>query len=242
MSLPETSNVITTLATEASEIIPGPTTSRLSALARRHELWLHSGSQWEKNPGGRPWNTTVLFNPDGEIVAKYRKLHLFDVVVSQNLTVNESDITSPGEEIVLARTSLGRLGLAICYDLRFPELFRLLALAGADVIFVPANFTAATGRAHWESLLRARAIENGCYILAAAQCGLKPQYQAHGHSLILNPWGEIIAGAQDQEELITADINLEEVAQARQKIPNLANRREDIYNLKASKPITGKLI
>ena len=232
ISLPETANVITVEASSHAETIPGPTTERLAALARRLGLWVHGGSLWEKSGGPKPWNTSVMINPEGELTTRYRKLHLFDVEVLNGPSVRESALISPGGEIVLTETGLGRFGFTICYDLRFPELFRLLALAGAEVIFMPACFTEATGRAHWESLLRARAIENGCYILAAAQCGRKPKYQAHGHSLAVSPWGEITACLPEGEGLIMAEIDLEAVKLARQQIPGLANRREDVYCLK----------
>ena len=233
ISLPETANVIAADPARHAETIPGPTTERLAALARRHGLWLHGGSLWEKDErAGKPWNTTVLINPEGKVVSRYCKLHLFDVEVEDGPGFRESDLISPGEWIVKTNTDLGRFGFTICYDLRFPELFRLLALGGAEVIFVPACFTETTGRAHWEPLLRARAIENGCYVLAAAQCGRKPKYQAHGHSLAVNPWGEIIACQPAGEGFILAEIDLEAVKAARRQIPALANRRDDIYGLK----------
>lgn len=234
ISLPETANIIASDPGGHAEPVPGPTTGRLAALARRHGLWIHGGSLWEKNDGGRPWNTTVLINPEGEVAARYRKLHLFDVEVEGGPDIRESDSISPGREIVSVDTDLGRLGFAICYDLRFPELFRLLALAGAEVIFVPACFAETTGRAHWESLLRARAIENGCYILAAAQCGRKPKYRAHGHSLAIGPWGDIIAARPEGEGCLLAEIDLDSVKAARRQIPGLANRRDDVYSLGAA--------
>ena len=255
VSLPETANLIAADPAKAAETIPGPTTERLAALARRHGLWIHGGSLWEKEAGerispvpaeplehhgrpneikpppGKPWNTTVLIDPEGKAVSRYQKLHLFDVEVEDGPSFRESDHISPGQWMVRTDTEFGRFGFTICYDLRFPELFRLLALGGAEVIFVPACFTEATGRAHWEPLLRARAIENGCYILAAAQCGLKPKYLAHGHSLAVSPWGEIIARQPEGEGLILAEIDLEAVKAARRQIPALANRRDDIYRL-----------
>ena len=214
-----------------SEDLAGPTATFLSALARRHGLWIHGGSFRESNSPRPPFNTSVFIDPAGQIRAIYRKIHLFDVEITEGPSFTESDHTSAGEKIVVHQSGLGVFGFSICYDLRFPEMFRLMALRGAQVIFVPANFTRATGQAHWECLLRARAIENGCYIVAAAQCGLKPEYQAHGHSLVIDPWGTIVAELGDSEDVCLAEINIEIVSEARKKIPALTNRREDVYCL-----------
>lgn len=177
----------------------------------------------------RAYNTSILLGPDGGILAKYRKIHTFDVTLPDGTVCNESERVCPGKEIVVADTELGRLGFAICYDLRFPELFRAMALAGAQVIFLPADFTRPTGKDHWEPLLRARAIENGCYVIAAGQTGKKPRYEANGNSMIVDPWGTVLARAQEGPGVIYGEIDLDYLEEVRQKIPSLANRREEVY-------------
>lgn len=232
VSLPETFNMIAGgEAAGSAETIPGPTSEFLAGLAARHRLWLHGGSFREISDSGKAFNTTLMFTPEGKLAAQYRKLHLFDIDIAGGPNYRESENTSPGPAMVTAQTELGCLGFAICYDLRFPELFTLMALAGTELIFLPANFTQTTGQAHWKILLRARAIENGCYIVAAAQCGLKPAYQAHGHSVIINPRGEIIAELPEGEGIVMAEIDLNTVAATRAQMPNLKNRRSDIYRL-----------
>ena len=160
-------------AGHAEEIPGGPTFRRMSQLAREHGLWLHCGSIYERTPEDpRPFNTTMVINPQGELAARYRKLHPFDVVIPNGPEHRESRQVCPGREIVTVDTGeVGKLGLAICYDLRFGELFRLMALEGAQILLEPANFTMPTGKDHWEVLLRARAIENGCYVLAPPSVG-----------------------------------------------------------------------
>lgn len=213
------------------EEIPGPIVKSLMELAKEEEIWIHGGSIREKG-AEKSYNTTVLINPAGEICAKYRKLHLFDVDIKNGPAVRESDRILKGEEIVMADTGLGKLGLTICYDVRFPELYRLLALKGAEVIFVPANFTHPTGMAHWEVLLRARAIENGVWIVAANQTGVKEDFTAsHGRSMVIDPWGRITAQAEFAETIIYADIDTKMVRAVQAQIPSLKNRRSDIYNL-----------
>ena len=215
-----------------AENVPGPTTGYLADLARRYGLWIQGGSLIEARPGGSlPWNTSVLISPDGSLAAVYRKIHLFDLSLDGQERLQESQQFSAGHDIVTADTELGCFGFAVCYDLRFPELYRLMALDGAELIFTPANFTRPTGEHHWESLLRARAIENGCYIIAASQCGRKPGYQAHGHSLAVGPGGELLGCLPDGEGLLMVEIDLAQVAEARRRIPSLANRRDDVYLL-----------
>ncbi|NLL81852.1 MAG: carbon-nitrogen hydrolase family protein [Tissierellia bacterium] len=211
--------------------IPGKTINFMMELAKKHKLWIHCGSIKEYNKNGKPFNTTVMLNPDGEIVSKYSKLHLFDVDLDISGSFKESDNNSPGSEIVNIETEVGNLGFTICYDIRFPELFRLLTLNGAEVIFVPANFTYQTGKAHWSTLLRARAIENGVYIIACGQCGQKPKVLAYGHSMIVDPWGTVLAEAEEEEGIIYAEIDLDYINKVRSEVPSLSNRRADIYDL-----------
>ncbi|MCE2852385.1 MAG: carbon-nitrogen hydrolase family protein [Roseiflexaceae bacterium] len=212
-----------------AEAIDGDTAQAFAAAAKRHGIWLHGGSIIEKSGHGKDYNTTLVFNPQGERVAIYRKIHLFDVDIAPG-SYRESDTYLPGEQIVTTDIAGITLGLTICYDMRFPELYRCLALAGAKVIAVPAAFTAFTGKDHWEPLLRARAIENQCYIIAPAQWGEHPVgRQCYGRSLIINPWGTVIAQAPDGEGVVVANLDMSELERIRKSVPSLANRRPAIY-------------
>jgi predicted amidohydrolase len=215
--------------------IPGPHSDAFAAVARRHGTWVLVGSLAELGPDAdRPWNTSVLIGPDGSIAATYRKVHLFDVSVDLAVGRGPADLesarVSPGDRAVLARVDGIGVGLTVCYDLRFPELYRALTLAGADLLTVPANFTERTGRDHWEVLLRARAIENGAYVLAPSQIGGPAGMPAFGRSLVIDPWGTILAQAADTEAIVEATLDLERVAVVRQAIPALAHRRPDVYD------------
>ncbi len=218
-----------------AETVPGRVTERLGALARRYGVTVHGGSMLEveagADAGAKPFNTAVLFDARGALVARYRKIHLFDAAPRDgDAPYRESDTTRAGDEIVSAEVDGLRLGLATCYDLRFPELFRALALRGAEILLLPAAFTLQTGRDHWEPLLRARAIENTCYVIAAGQVGEHPlQRMAFGRSMIIDPWGTVLAQAPDEPCVVTAEIDLDRVADVRRRIPSLANRRQDVY-------------
>jgi predicted amidohydrolase len=181
---------------------------------------------------GKFFNTSVVLAPSGEIVATYRKIHLFDVNVPGAIVHRESDVIAPGDEMVVARLEGIALGLSICFDLRFPELYRALALAGADVIAIPAAFNAVTGRAHWETLVRARAIENHAFVIAAAQAGTTSEGIAtYGHSLIVDPWGETLAeSTSDRPEVLVATLDLSEVGRRRTQIAVMDFRRPDVYD------------
>lgn len=231
VAFPEVVNILSE-EPQYAETIPGPTTELLAEKAREHQLWIHGGSISAVNPDGvRTYNTTVLINPQGEIVARYSKLHNFDMTLPDGSSVRESDRKEPGREIVTVETELGHLGFAICYDMRFPELFRLMTLAGAQIIFLPANFTMPTGKDHWEPLLRARAIENGCYLIAPNQVGVKEKFVAYGNSMIVDPWGTVIARASDKPGVILAEIDLDYLEAVRRRNPSVANRRTDVYQL-----------
>lgn len=209
---------------------PDPWVSALAEKAAEHRIHIHCGSVFEHVGGStRPRNTSVLLAPDGTIAAAYAKLHVFDVTLPDGTVCWESATTLPGDEMVVCDTAFGTWGLAICYDMRFPELFRTLALAGAQVLFCPANFTKPTGKLHWEVLLRARAIENGCYVIACNQCGTKPEFEAYGNSLIIDPMGTVLARAADSPAIIYAEIDLDAVDDAQAKLGSLANRRPDVY-------------
>jgi deaminated glutathione amidase len=208
--------------------VPGPWTEPFAAIAQARRAWILVGSLAERSDDpARPFNTSVLVAPDGSIAARYRKIHLFDVDVENGPADRESDRVSPGDRAVVADVDGVRFGLSICYDLRFAELYRALALAGAEVLTVPANFTERTGRDHWEVLLRARAIENGAYVLAPAQIGGPPGQSAFGRSMIVDPWGTVVAQAADRVGIVTAELDLARVRSIRRQIPVLANRRPD---------------
>jgi predicted amidohydrolase len=217
---------------EAAQSVPGPFIERLQEKARRYGMIVHGGSIVERHPElkGKFYNTSVIIDRRGEIAGRYRKIHLFDVNLANGERHFESDRIEPGDEVVTAEIDGITFGLSICYDLRFPELYRLLALRGAQVLFVPAAFTLHTGRDHWEVLLRARAIENLCYVVAPAHVGTyPPNRQCFGRSMIVDPWGLVLAQAQDRPGVIMADIDLEQIDSARAQIPSLANRRPSAY-------------
>lgn len=235
VALPETANLIGKNVGEGGglEPIPGFSTEPLMRKARERGVYIHCGSVEESIPGEeRGYNTSVLIDPRGEIAATYRKLHTFDVTLPDGTVSKESARIKPGPGITVAETELGAFGFSICYDIRFPEPFRLMALAGAKVLFTPANFTLLTGKDHWEPLLRARAIENGCYVVAPAQMGKKKLFSAFGSSMVVDPWGVVIARSRDEPGVTMAEIDLDYVDAVRAKIPSLANRRADVYELR----------
>jgi deaminated glutathione amidase len=214
-----------------AETIPGPLSARLAETARRLGIYLHAGSMLERSgDDGRLLNTTLVFDPDGETIGRYSKIHMFDVVLDGVATYMESNTVTPGEGIETVEIDGVTVGLAICYDLRFPELHRILALRGAEVILLPAAFTMTTGKDHWEVLIRARAIENGVYLVAAAQVGVHPPGKwCYGRSMIVDPWGTVVATAPDTEGVIVADLDLDRVRTVRRQVPSLANRRPQAY-------------
>jgi len=201
--------------------------ARLRALAAELCIFLHIGSLAIKLDQTRTANRSYLIDPSGEIAARYDKLHMFDVDLAGGESYRESSHSRPGAKAVLADLPFGRLGLSICYDLRFPQLYRALATAGAEFIAVPAAFTRQTGEAHWHVLIRARAIETGAFVFAATQGGLHENGRAtFGHSLIVSPWGEILAEAGEEPGVIFADIDLAASSEARARIPALKHDRE----------------
>jgi predicted amidohydrolase len=206
-----------------AEPIPGPSSNRLGDLARQLSIYLLAGSMMEEN-GAKPFNTSVLFDPRGDIVARYRKLHLFDVDIPGHVTVRESDTRLSGDTVVTAPTELGVIGMTVCYDLRFPELYRQLTLAGAEIITIPSAFTFPTGAAHWEVLVRARAIENQVYIIAPDQIGRSAGGVVDfGNSMIVDPWGKPLACAADREMVIFADIDRDYQDRVRRELPCLTH-------------------
>ena len=197
-------------------------------LSKELGIFLHIGSTAILRADGRIANRALLFSPQGELVSAYDKIHMFDVDLDNGESWRESAAYEPGAEAVVAEIGGTKLGFAVCYDLRFPQLFRAEALAGAEILSVPAAFTRQTGEAHWHVLLRARAIENGAFVVAAAQGGLHEDgRETYGHSLIIDPWGRILAEAAHAEPgVIVAEIDTAQSQAARRKIPNLKNARE----------------
>ena len=200
--------------------------ARMRALAAELGIWLHVGSLGIKLGEGRVANRSFVIAPDGEIAARYDKLHMFDVDLAGGESYRESQYYGPGSKAVLADLPFGRLGITICYDLRFPALYRALATAGANLIAIPAAFTKQTGQAHWHVLVRARAIETGAFVFAATQGGAHENgRETFGHSLIVSPWGEILAEAGEDPCVIFADIDLNQSEAARARIPALKHGR-----------------
>ncbi len=233
---PEVMNYVGTPTPDSFESIPdGEACRRMSAAAKKHTMWVHLGSIREKSENGKPYNTSVLFSPDGEINAVYRKLHLSDMQTRPGKPAAlESDRNSRGDRIVVADTDLGKIGMSICYDLRFPEMYRLMSERGARIVCHPSSFSATTGAAHWEILLRSIAVLNHCYVLASNHCGTKPNGGAlWGHSMIIDPWGTVIAEAgREREALLVADIDLDYCEELKGRLGCMTNRRPDIYTLK----------
>lgn len=231
---PEVTNCVSTSREhQASVLRPEDKDDTLAALRAQADtlgIWLLIGSLALKSndPDGRFVNRSILIAPDGRIRARYDKIHMFDVQVSETETYKESAGYRPGDRAVLSEVDDLTLGMTICYDIRFPHLYRQLGQAGAGVISVPSAFSPVTGAAHWEVLLRSRAIENGCYILAPAQTGAHlsqagKSRMTYGHSMAISPWGDILADAGETTGIITVDLNPDEVAQARMRIPSLTN-------------------
>ncbi|MBC7462347.1 MAG: carbon-nitrogen hydrolase family protein [Thermoleophilia bacterium] len=215
-----------------AEPADGPTLTKVSGWARELEVWILAGSVITRDPDEeRLRNLSVLIGPDGRQHAWYAKSHMFDVDVD-GVSYRESDASRPGNEIVTAEIDGLTVGLTVCYDLRFPELYRLLALRGARVVFVPAAFTERTGRDHWEPLLRARAIENQCFVVAPNVFGDHGGGKvSYGRSMIIDPWGTVLATAPDGEGVIASDLDLDAVDRVRAAIPALEHRRPDLYRM-----------
>ncbi|RAP42211.1 amidohydrolase [Rhodovulum viride] len=234
---PEVTNCLSPSRARQNEVLKeeadDPTLAALRQEAASLGIWLLIGSLGLKtsDPDGRFANRSFLIGPGGAIAARYDKIHMFDVEISETETFRESGGYRPGTRAVVAPTPFGTMGLAICYDLRFPHLFRALAHAGAEILTVPAAFSPVTGAAHWEPLLRARAIENGCYVLAPAQCGVHPAAEGrprrtHGHSLAVSPWGEVLADGGEAPGIVYVDLDREEVARARARVPSIFHDRD----------------
>ncbi len=230
--LPEKFNVLGTpeQLVAGAEPLDGRTLRWAADLARELRVWLAAGSIAERVDGeDKLRNTSVLLSPEGEVAAVYRKIHMFDVDVG-GVSYRESDTEAPGDEIVIAQADGLALGLAVCYDLRFPELFRILAVQGALAVALPAAFTLHTGKDHWEVLVRARAIENQLFVIAAGQIGTHPPgHESYGRSMIVDPWGIPLAVAPDSECYVVTDLDLQAQERVREQLPSLANRRPHTY-------------
>jgi deaminated glutathione amidase len=212
-----------------AEPLDGPSLNAARRWARELGINLLAGSVAERGPEGQAFNTSVLIGRDGDDLATYRKIHMFDVDVG-GVAYRESEHEEAGKEIVTAALAEATVGLSVCYDLRFPELYRILAVRGARLLTVPSAFTFATGRDHWEVLLRARAIENQSFVLAPNQVGeAPPHFSSYGHSMIVDPWGKILATAPDQECFVAAELDFAAQERVRESLPSLANRRPRVY-------------
>ncbi len=228
IATPEMTNVVDRKADRLFDTLPGEDglteIEAFSGAAKQHGVWLLIGSMAVKTGDRRAANRSFLFAPDGGLAARYDKIHMFDVNLANGESWKESNVYQPGEGAILVEAPFAKLGLTICYDVRFPSLYRKLAQAGAELLCVPAAFTRQTGEAHWKTLLTARAIENGAFVIAPAQGGTHEDgRETYGHSLIIGPWGEILAEAPgDEPGIILAEIDPSAARQARARIPNLA--------------------
>jgi nitrilase len=210
----------------SAEPVAGPLTAFLASIAHRHNAWVLAGSIIEE-AGQHFYNTSLLLNRRGDVVATYRKMHLFEAALENGLVIRESETYTAGSEPAMADLEGWRCGLAICYDLRFPELFRHYSAQGAQLLFIPSDFTQRTGKDHWNVLVRARAIENQCFVVAPDQCGTNPHsgIESHGHSMVVGPWGDVLADLQGGEEAVTLTLDLHDLTETRRRIPALSHRR-----------------
>ncbi|MBX3013637.1 MAG: carbon-nitrogen hydrolase family protein [Caldilineaceae bacterium] len=233
VGLPEMFNLLADDEAMAAgaETEAGPTCQLLRAKAQQHGLYLHGGSIPTVIPGSdRIGNTTFVFDPTGTIIARYQKIHLFDIHIAGQKSYRESARVAPGDKMVTFETARGNFGLTICYDIRFPELYRALTLAGARVIFHPAAFTLYTGKDHWETLIRARAIENQLYLVSPAQIGSHGNgKQCFGSTMIVDPWGTVLARAPERECVVVAEVDYAVQDQIRAQLPALQHRRPQVY-------------
>lgn len=208
-----------------------PTLNRISSLARKNNVYILAGSIPEKE-NDNLFNTSYLFDRKGEIIAKHRKMHLFDIDVKDRITFKESDVLTAGDNFTIADTEFGKIGIGICYDIRFPELARIMVENDALALFYPGAFNMTTGPAHWELLFRARALDNQVFCIGVAPAlNEDASYHSYGHSIITNPWGEVLAQAGLKEEIIISEIDLDEIKKIREELPLLKNKREDLYEV-----------
>ena len=208
-----------------------PTLNKISSLAGENNVYILAGSIPEKE-GDNLYNTSYLFGRNGEIIAKHRKMHLFDIDVKDKITFKESDVLTAGDNFTVVDTEFGKIGIGICYDIRFPELARIMTEKGALILFYPGAFNMTTDPAHWELLFRSRALDNQVFCVGVAPAlNESASYHSYGHSIIADPWGEIITQASEKEELIISEIDLDEIKKIREELPLLKNKREDLYEV-----------
>jgi len=215
-----------------SEVYPGKSTDRIQALAKEHQVIIITGSVPEKEESSnRVYNTTYVFDQQGALIGKHRKVHLFDIDVPGKITFKESDTLSPGEEITVVDTKFGKIGIGICYDVRFPEIFQIMEAKGAKLAVVPGAFNLTTGPAHWELLMRSRALDNQLYIAAVSPArNPEASYHAYGHSMIVDPWGRILTELDEKEGFVFRELDLDYQKQVRRELPTRKNRRKDLYD------------
>lgn len=204
----------------------------ISKLAGQNNVYILAGSIPEKE-NDKLYNTSYLFDKTGKIIAKHRKMHLFDIDVKDQITFRESDALTAGDNVTIADTDFGRVGIGICYDVRFPELARLMVEKGALILFYPGAFNMTTGPAHWELLFRSRALDNQAYCVGVAPAlNKEASYHSYGHSIVTTPWGEVLAQCDEKEQVITCSVDLSEIKKIREELPLLKNKREDLYETK----------
>lgn len=213
------------------------TLSKIAEIAKKNSVYILAGSipekEINKDSEEKIYNTSFLFDRNGNVIAKHRKMHLFDIDVKDKIYFKESDVLTSGNQFTIANTEFGKIGIGICYDIRFPELARIMALEGAKILVYPGAFNLTTGPAHWELLFKSRALDNQLFCVGVAPAlNKEASYSSFGHSIITNPWGEIISEANYDEELLIAEINLDEIEKIREEIPLLKNRRKDLYSVK----------
>ena len=207
------------------------TLSKIGQLANKNNIYILAGSIPEKEES-KVFNTSYLFDKNGKIIAKHRKMHLFDIDVKGKIYFKESDTLSPGNQVTIAKTEFGKIGIGICYDIRFPELARLMVESGAQILFYPGAFNMTTGPAHWELTFRARALDNQVYCVGVAPAlNTKASYHSYGHSIITNPWGGVITQLDETENLKVVEIDLDEIKKIREELPLLKNKRNDLYKI-----------
>lgn len=207
------------------------TLTRISRLSRENNVYILAGSIPERE-NDNIYNTSYLFDRNGEIIAKHRKMHLFDIDVKDEIYFKESDTLTAGDEFTIAETEFGKVGIGICYDIRFPELARIMAEEGAEILIYPGAFNLTTGPAHWELLFRTRALDNQVFCIGVAPAlDESANYNSYGHSIITNPWGEVLTEAGYKEELLIADLDLNEIEKVREELPLIKNKRNDLYRL-----------
>ena len=216
----------TAMRANAEEEEADPSLTKLQKMAKDHQVWMLVGSLALKGPEGRLVNRSFLLSSSGDVVASYDKIHMFDATLKNGRVIRESSTYAPGDRAMVARTPWASIGMSVCYDVRFPQLYRTLAQAGAEVLAVPAAFTRQTGTVHWKALLQARAIENGAYVVAPATCGEhRGGHQTFGHAMVIDPNGQVLAEAGESPEVICAPIDIAQVTLARSRIPSLSHDR-----------------